>query len=466
MFGPVFVRNVRDTTDPSNLSRARKQFRLLPAFISNDFLNIREFRGASSATRQLRAGMNQLSKIGDFVLAEPQRKKDGEAFFLLLRIPLVLLFTSALLIYWHNYFVAGIPFALAVVFAANHTIPAGLRRLLSWLIVQSRYAEAESLAIKSLHYLRLIRYQPQRSLPRSFSWDILIANELALALLSQGKYEASAIVNEKSIEILENAGDSTGMAALAEKLAYSHIQRGDLERADGLTSRSMMVMEAAYNNAKKNGERTERAYGCQLLTCMFTRATLFETKREFDKAEPLRRRALELAEVLYGKGDLRTTPQEVMLGSVLMDLGKTSDAEQHLRNSFELRCASLPATHSQVASVKHKLGKLYCRTGRLDEAEPLLTDALNTVSRNPDFADVPSHKATVAELYIKQQRFAEAEKLLVEALQRREQLSGRDHPELLEILEPYAELLHSTERLREAQEIRQRIDSIRNGIRT
>ena len=56
--------------------------------------------------------------------------------------------------------------------------------------------------------------------------------------------------------------------------------------------------------------------------------------------------------------------------------GVTWDAERLYVKAFDVQQRVLPADHPRVLSTMNNLGVLYRQQGRLDKAEPLLTDAL------------------------------------------------------------------------------------------
>jgi tetratricopeptide (TPR) repeat protein len=65
------------------------------------------------------------------------------------------------------------------------------------------------------------------------------------------------------------------------------------------------------------------------------------------------------------------------LAAVLVRQNKFNEAEEHLRRSLDTYAKTLPPDHQYVASSEHLLGELTLATGRLSEAEPLLTAAMN-----------------------------------------------------------------------------------------
>src|SRR5690606_30559948 len=102
--------------------------------------------------------------------------------------------------------------------------------------------------------------------------------------------------------------------------------------------------------------------------------------------------------------------------SMLMRRGKYAEAERELRHSLDTLGKTRPADHQYVCSAEHLLGEVLLETGRLTDAEAMLTAAMNRWKRT----DAPAWRvarsaSALGEVFFKQGRMREAETYLSRA---------------------------------------------------
>jgi tetratricopeptide (TPR) repeat protein len=102
--------------------------------------------------------------------------------------------------------------------------------------------------------------------------------------------------------------------------------------------------------------------------------------------------------------------------SVLMRRAKYTEAERELRHSLDTLAKTRPADHQYVCSAEHLLGEVLLETGRLSDAEAMLTAAMNRWKRT----DAPAWRAArsasaLGEVLFKEGRMREAEQYLTRA---------------------------------------------------
>jgi serine/threonine protein kinase len=99
--------------------------------------------------------------------------------------------------------------------------------------------------------------------------------------------------------------------------------------------------------------------------------------------------------------------------TVLMRRGKNDDAERELRHSLDTLAKTRPPDHQYVCSAEHLLGEVLLETNRLNDAEAMLTAAMNRWRRTdaPAWRSARSASALGEALY-RQGRMREAETYL------------------------------------------------------
>jgi tetratricopeptide (TPR) repeat protein len=97
--------------------------------------------------------------------------------------------------------------------------------------------------------------------------------------------------------------------------------------------------------------------------------------------------------------------------------GEYDLAEQDARNALKIIAAKIPKGTSYYAAVYGALGRVFNKTGRSREAEPLLREALAIRKTSPRRNDVGLALGFLGECLVVQKRYAEAEPYLVESYQ-------------------------------------------------
>jgi len=115
-------------------------------------------------------------------------------------------------------------------------------------------------------------------------------------------------------------------------------------------------------------------------------ANLLALMHRPEEAEPVARRARDLAMRSLGGEHPLTAYAENILGGVLLDLGRAREAEGVIRAALEKRRRLLPAGHWLIASAQSNLGAALLEQGRDAEARRELEEAYRTLlaDRGPE----------------------------------------------------------------------------------
>jgi len=174
--------------------------------------------------------------------------------------------------------------------------------------------------------------------------------------------------------------------------------------------------------------------------------------RRLAEAEPLARRALELAREVYGPEHEHVARSIGLVGVILFGRGRPAEAEPCYREAFEMNSRVLGATHLETLSSANNLALLLRRSGRLPAAEELYRQAL-AAQREQLGDDHPYTLTTMRNLgsmLSDRGQLSEAESLLAEALESGRRVLGFEHPECLGAANDLALLYSRQERTAEA----------------
>ncbi|OCQ91517.1 hypothetical protein BCR12_11900 [Limnothrix sp. P13C2] len=141
------------------------------------------------------------------------------------------------------------------------------------------------------------------------------------------------------------------------------------------------------------------------------------------------------------------------LGTLQNDQGDYEAAEPLLRRSLEIREQVLGANHPDTADSLHNLAELYKSQGRYEAAEPLYQRSLEIREQvlGADHPDTANSLNNLAHLYQSQRRYEAAEPLYRRSLEIRERVLGADHPDTATSLNNLAGLYYSQRRYEAAE---------------
>ncbi len=169
-------------------------------------------------------------------------------------------------------------------------------------------------------------------------------------------------------------------------------------------------------------------------------------RAEYEAAEPLLRRALDIREQSYGPEHPRVTTSLNNLAALLQATNRRAEAEPLIRRALDIYEQSYGPEHPHVAKSLNNLAALLQATNRLAEAEPLTRRALAILEQSygPEHPDVAASLINLASLLQDTNRLAEAEPLLRRALEillKSTRATRHAHPHLRAAIANYVALL-------------------------
>ena len=308
--------------------------------------------------------------------------------------------------------------------------------------LQGRYEEAEPLYRRALG-IRLKRLGPTH--------DDTVASYQNLANLFNltGRFDEAIPLYQRSLAVREErGGDPLKIAVILQNLGGCYWEQGRFDEAEPLLLRALAIREQAFGP-----DHTKVADSLNNI------AILVKAQGRYDEAESLFHRALTIEENALGPEHPDVAVPLQNLAELYLVLERYPEAERHSLRARGLREKALGPEHPDLAATLSTLGDLRRRQGRLAEAESHLRRALAIVEKKlgPETIWSAFCLGSLATVYRDQRRFAAAEPLYRRAMAILEVNLQPDHPELVDLLAEYAELLATTGRDDAAKALRSRI---------
>jgi tetratricopeptide (TPR) repeat protein len=229
----------------------------------------------------------------------------------------------------------------------------------------------------------------------------------------RGQLDKALPVYQRILNITESAPDRSprDVANRARNLAGIHEELGRPAEAEPL-----------YRRALAAGEKAGPVFRSELIQDMLTVATFYRAQKNFSEAESLAQKSIKMAEETTGANSMDTA------------FGLASLAETRLA------------------------------AGKPRDAEPLATRALAIAEEltDPNSADLAPRLVLVAKIFAAQQKPDMAEAHFERALALTKTHLGADTPEMVALLDEYADVLDAMGNTAEAQSRRQQAHEIAN----
>jgi tetratricopeptide (TPR) repeat protein len=273
---------------------------------------------------------------------------------------------------------------------------------------QGKQSEAEALFIKALEGYRRVKSEEHRDALHTI-------NCLACLYQDQRKWSQAEPLFVKALEISRRVRgeEDPDRLRFLHNLAGQYMVEQKFAQAEPLFVRALEVRRRVLGEEHPD-----------TLSTMHNLAGVYKEQRKFALAEPLFVRTLEVRRGVLGEEH----PDTLLTARVLADLYRYH--MMTLERSIPLFERAWAGARKQpdrmpggLEWIAFELGMAYEQTGRLERAEPLYREALETLRQRHKEASSESAmlQSSLAGNLLKQQRSAEAEPLLRECLNFREQ---------------------------------------------
>ncbi|KAL3630184.1 hypothetical protein CASFOL_023168 [Castilleja foliolosa] len=188
-------------------------------------------------------------------------------------------------------------------------------------------------------------------------------------------------------------------------------------------------------------------------------AELFRVKKDFDNAEPLYLEAIDILEEHFGTDDIRVGAALHNLGQFYLVQRKLEKARVCYERAMKIKRRVLGESHREYADTMYHLGSVLYLKGEEKDSIDLIEDSIRILEvGGQGESTICLHRMQyLAQMYTKSNRFAEAEALLRKILHKKELSKGWKSLDTVFVAERLALALETAGRLREAEELLERI---------
>ena len=182
-------------------------------------------------------------------------------------------------------------------------------------------------------------------------------------------------------------------------------------------------------------------------------ALMYDEMSQYDEAELLYRKSLEMTEEVSGRESPDYTSMLNNLANLLSKRGHYDEAESKLREALKIDERISGTEHSDHISSLHNLAELLKNRHNYDEAERLFHKTID-ITEKTQGVENPLYVASVsnlAGLLVRMSRYDEAELLYRKALEIEARKLGKQHPNYANKLNNLTKLLWDTGRYEEAK---------------
>jgi tetratricopeptide (TPR) repeat protein len=271
---------------------------------------------------------------------------------------------------------------------------------------------------------------------------------LAAILNTSGRFAEAEQLLRRALEDCEAAIRSANPPTVAAvsgalgDLAFRFFEQGAYSDAEGAFRRKL------DNDRQRLGENSP-----ELVQTLDVLARLFVIQRRPEEARTHLEWALRLLDSARGRLHPEVGVIARKLGTLLVESGSFTEAEDLLLRNLEIQQHSLGNEHIELVGPLRMLVNLYRLQGRLNDAERRLREVLALLerARGSDHQDLVRPLDDLADLLVTQLRLAEAEAVLRRALEIARLHLTPEHPLVTEILDGLARLAARQGRVHESE---------------
>jgi len=228
-------------------------------------------------------------------------------------------------------------------------------------------------------------------------WDIL--NQEADVLIEKGQYKTAVIKAKKALELAEQAldPDDPNILSMLLKLAEIYHSLKQLKKAEPILKRAQEIADVTLNSQSvsiNDGPWSEIS------------------QEQLEKAEPILKRLLVITEKVYGPDDVDVAVALERLASNYSEQGNDTKAESLYKRALKIVEKICGPDNPEILLYVDNLGFNYYHQGKYEKAEPLFKRslALHEKSNALDGLLVSMSLANLAGLYRNMGKDKEAKK--------------------------------------------------------
>jgi serine/threonine-protein kinase len=197
--------------------------------------------------------------------------------------------------------------------------------------------------------------------------------------------------------------------------AETHLTLGSTLRLEGRSAEAEREFRASLASAERTLGRDNPHVADALVQIAYL---LDEDRREYDRADPLYRRALEIRRARFGDAHPMVAATLADIAAFRSRQGDDSAAIAASRQALDVIRRAYGVEHPYVADYMGYQANTLRRAGKLDEAAGLYRGAIamNRRVRGPDHEAIAGLEVGLARLLIQRRDFAEAERTVLDGI--------------------------------------------------
>ena len=209
-------------------------------------------------------------------------------------------------------------------------------------------------------------------------------------------------------------------------------------------NREIWMAYLPHANTVLNSDQLPASGNIAQATLLINVSWALQQKGDYDPAEMMAQKSLDLRKKALGEKDLQTLHSLSNLALVFWRQDKNDKAEEIHRQALRGLEETLGQQHRYTLRIVNNLGLVLGSQGEYEEAESLHRRALSGYEKilAKDHPDTLTSVNNLARMLQKQERFEEAVILFQRALSGREKLFGNEHPGAFSSLADLAHLFH------------------------
>ena len=274
--------------------------------------------------------------------------------------------------------------------------------------------------------------------------------KIGAVLMDLARWEESEEQQRRALAEATALANSELIALASNNLAQLLERTNRLGEAEPLMRRALEIAEITFGEQHPS-----------VAVYLNNLASLLQDTSRIEPAEPLMRRALEIEVATFGEQHPNVMPSLNNLAILLQNTNRLEEAEPLMRQALEIAETAFGKQHSNVAACLNNLGTLLQDTSRIELAEPLMRRALeiDQAAFGEQHPNVAIRLNNLANLLHRTNRSEDTEPLMRRALEIEETAFGEQHPNVATNLSNLAALLYDTNRIEEAEPLmRQSLD--------
>jgi serine/threonine-protein kinase len=278
-----------------------------------------------------------------------------------------------------------------------------LNQLSGELVRLGRYAAADSAAREAL------RIQMEALGPGHPSLAVTF-RQIASVGIYRGQLAVADTFNRRALALRERSlGPDDSLTS------ESHLTLGSTLRVEGKSAEAEREFRASLASAERTLGRDNPHVADALVQIAYL---LDEDRHEYDRADSLYRRALEIRRARFGDAHPMVAATLSDIAGLLSRRGDDSAAIAASRQALDAVRRAYGAEHPYVADYVGYLASTLRHAGRLDEAAALYRSAIamNRRVRGPDHEAIAGLEVGLARLLIQRRDFAEAERTVLDGI--------------------------------------------------